>query len=364
MRILAIESSCDETAAAVVEMGTHHRRILSNVVASQIDTHALYGGVVPEIASRAHIEAISMVVWQAQKEAGVSLSDLEAVAVTYTPGLIGCLLVGVSFAKSLAFSAGLPLIPVDHIKAHAAAAYFDHPDLEAPFTALVVSGGHTSLYTVSAPSVFEEIGGTRDDAAGEAFDKVGRILGLPYPGGAAMDALATEGFALLEEGKLEKIPLPSPALRDSFDFSFSGLKTACVNYIHNFRQVNGLGPKDPLQHREKVKVALSFTEAAVHGICKTLVDVMKKTGTKKLVLAGGVAANRHLRRGVQSVAEKYGVALYMPPLKLCGDNGAMVGAQAYYEYTAGLRAGTDLNAFASGENAEISPLYGKVHLCR
>ena len=189
MRILAIESSCDETAAAVVNMEPQRREILSNVVASQVSTHALYGGVVPEIASRAHIEAISMVVRQAQKDAGASLSDLDAVAVTHTPGLIGCLLVGVSYAKSLAFSAGLPLIPVDHIKAHAAAAYFDHPDLQAPFTALVVSGGHTSIYSVSAPSDFKEIGGTRDDAAGEAFDKVGRIMGLPYPGGAAMDAL-------------------------------------------------------------------------------------------------------------------------------------------------------------------------------
>ncbi len=355
MRILAIESSCDETAAAIVDIGAHHRQILSNVVASQINTHALYGGVVPEIASRAHIEAISMVTQQAQKDAGLTLTDLDAIAVTYTPGLIGCLLVGVSFAKSLAFSAGLPLIPVDHIKAHAAAAYFDHPALEAPFTAFVVSGGHTSIYSVSAPSQFEEIGSTRDDAAGEAFDKVGRILGLPYPGGAAMDALAAEGYDLLAAGKLDKILLPSPALRDTFDFSFSGLKTACVNYIHNYRQMHGLDKTDPIPHEEKVRVAVSFTDAAVQGICKTLEQVLLHTGEKKLVLAGGVAANSHLRKAVLFVTEKQNAALYMPPLKLCGDNGAMVGAQAYFEYIAGVRAGTGLNAFASGEPAVICP---------
>lgn len=353
MRILAIESSCDETAAAVVDMEPQRREILSNIVASQVSTHALYGGVVPEIASRAHIEAISMVVRQAQKDAGVSLTDLDAVAVTHTPGLIGCLLVGVSYAKSLAFSAGLPLIPVDHIKAHAAAAYFDHPDLEAPFTALVISGGHTSIYSVSAPSDFKEIGGTRDDAAGEAFDKVGRIMGLPYPGGAAMDALAAEGYALLKTGEIEKITLPSPSLRDSLDFSFSGLKTACVNYIHNYRQINGLDAKAPIPHEEKVRAAVSFTDAAVGGICKTLDHILVNTDTKRLVLAGGVAANSHLRRAVSTIAESRGVSLYMPPLKLCGDNGAMVGAQAYFEYIAGVCAGTSLNAFASGEIAVI-----------
>lgn len=353
MRILAIESSCDETAAAIVNMEPQRREILSNVVASQVSTHALYGGVVPEIASRAHIEAISMVVRQAQKDAGVSLSDLDAVAVTHTPGLIGCLLVGVSYAKSLAFSAGLPLIPVDHIKAHAAAAYFDHPDLKAPFTALVVSGGHTSIYSVNAPSDFQEIGGTRDDAAGEAFDKVGRIMGLPYPGGAAMDMLAAEGYALLETNEIEKIQLPSPSLRDGLDFSFSGLKTACVNYIHNYRQINGLDAKAPIPHKEKVRVAVSFTDAAVGGICKTLDHILVNTDTKRLVLAGGVAANSHLRRDISHVAESRGASLYMPSLKLCGDNGAMVGAQAYFEYIAGVRGGTDLNAFASGEIAVI-----------
>lgn len=355
MRILAIESSCDETAASVVDMGPHHRQILSNVVASQVDTHALYGGVVPEIASRAHIEAISMVTRQAQADAGLSLKDLDAVAVTHAPGLIGCLLVGVSFAKALAFSSGLPLIPVDHIKAHAAAAYFNHPGLEAPFSALVVSGGHTSIYRVPAPSVFEEIGGTRDDAAGEAFDKIGRIMGLPYPGGAAMDALAAEGYSLLDAGSLEKILLPSPALRDSFDFSFSGLKTACVNYIHNYRQIHGLDKADPIPHEEKVRVAVSFTDVAVNGICKTIRNVLQYTREKKLVLAGGVAANSHLRKAVLTTVEAQGAALYMPPMQLCGDNGAMVGAQGYFEYTAGVQAGTGLNAFASGETATICP---------
>lgn len=355
MRILAIESSCDETAAAVVDMGPSYRRILSNVVASQVDTHALYGGVVPEIASRAHIEAISMITRQAQSEAGLSLKDLDAVAVTHTPGLIGCLLVGVSFAKALAFSAGLPLIPVDHIKAHAAAAYLSHPHLEAPFSALVVSGGHTSIYRVPTPSTFVEIGGTRDDAAGEAFDKVGRIMGLPYPGGAAMDALAAEGYALLETGDLKKIPLPSPALRDCFDFSFSGLKTACVNYMHNYRQIHGLDKIDPIPHEEKVRVAVSFTDAAINGICKTIRNVLQYTHEKTLVLAGGVAANSHLRKAVLSTAEKHSAALYTPSIQLCGDNGAMVGAQAYFEYLAGVQAGTGLNAFASGEAATICP---------
>ncbi|MBQ2730306.1 MAG: tRNA (adenosine(37)-N6)-threonylcarbamoyltransferase complex transferase subunit TsaD [Clostridia bacterium] len=358
MLILAIESSCDETAAAVVRMSEEERTILSNVVASQVETHALYGGVVPEIASRAHIEAISPCVEKAVSDAGITLKDIDAVGVTYSPGLIGCLLVGVNFAKSLAFSLGVPLIPVDHIRSHTAAAYFTDAELSAPFLSLVVSGGHTSLYSVPEPSVYEEIGSTRDDAAGEAFDKVGRVMGLTYPGGAAMDSLAKEGFEARNTGKREKadrICFPSPAINDStFDYSFSGLKTAAVNHIHNLRQKAGLGDKDPIDRSEMAEIACAFTEAVVDGICKKLALALDETGAQRLVLAGGVAANSHLRGGIQRLCDKKGVKLYMPPLSLCGDNGAMVGAQAYYEYMSGVRGDTDLNAYASGEGAEAA----------
>ncbi len=354
MYILAIESSCDETACAIVEMGEGSRRILSNTVATQIATHALYGGVVPEIASRAHIEAITPVVREAVETAGIELSQLDAVAVTYSPGLIGSLLVGVSFAKSLAYDLGLPLIPVDHIKAHTAAAYFVDDELCAPFLSLVVSGGHTSIYDVSEPHIFEEIGSTRDDAAGEAFDKVGRVMGLTYPGGAAMDRLAAEGFEMLANGA-EKIKFPSPAIPDeSLDYSFSGLKTACINYLHNYRQKNELGDKGEIPHEEKCIVAASFTEVVVKGICVKLKKALEITGAKTLVVAGGVAANSHLRRGVAEVCDGAGVKLCIPPLSLCGDNGAMVGAQAYFEYLNGTTADCSLNAYASGEAAEAA----------
>lgn len=355
MLILAIESSCDETACAIVDVGEGYRKILSNVVATQIATHALYGGVVPEIASRAHIEAISPVVRQAVDESGVALSDIEAVAVTYTPGLIGSLLVGVSFAKSLAYSLNVPLIPVDHIKAHTAAAYFVDETLEAPFLSLVVSGGHTSLYDVNEPGSYEEIGSTRDDAAGEAFDKVGRVMGLTYPGGAAMDKLATAGFEKLRAGEIERIVFPSPAINDdSLDYSFSGLKTACINYLHNYRQKNELGDKDDIGEAEKERIAASFTETVTKGVCAKLRLALEKTGKKTLVMAGGVAANSHLRRAVAEVCEDMGVKLCIPPLSLCGDNGAMVGAQAYYEYKNGIIADSALNAYASGEAAEAA----------
>ncbi len=358
MLILAIESSCDETAAAVVRMSGEERTILSNIVASQVETHALYGGVVPEIASRAHIEAISPCVERAVSEAGISLSDIEAVAVTYSPGLIGCLLVGVNFAKSLAFSLGVPLIPVDHIRSHTAAAYFTDPELQAPFLSLVVSGGHTSLYNVPEPWIYEEIGSTRDDAAGEAFDKVGRVMGLTYPGGAAMDALAKEGFEARANGERpegQQLKLPSPAINDeTFDYSFSGLKTAAVNHIHNLRQKAGLSDKAPIDRGEMAEIACAFTQTVVDGICKKLSLAIEKTGAERLVLAGGVAANSHLRKGVQALCDKKGVKLYMPPLSLCGDNGAMVGAQGYYEYLSGARAGAELNAYASGEGAEAA----------
>lgn len=358
MIILAIESSCDETAAAVVRMSGEERTILSNVVASQVETHALYGGVVPEIASRAHIEAITPCVEKAIKEAGIALSDIEAVGVTYSPGLIGCLLVGVNYAKSLAFSLGVPLIPVDHIRSHTAAAYFADAELSAPFLSLVVSGGHTSLYSVPEPWIYEEIGSTRDDAAGEAFDKVGRVMGLTYPGGAAMDALASEGFEARRLGarkKEDRIRFPSPAINDeTFDYSFSGLKTCAVNHIHNLRQKAGLSDKAPLERGEMAEIACAFTESVVEGICKKLSLALDETGCMRLVLAGGVAANSHLREGIRELCEKKGVKLSMPPLSLCGDNGAMVGAQAYYEYISGVRGDTDLNAYASGEGAEAA----------
>ena len=364
MLILAIESSCDETAAAVVRMSGEERTILSNVVASQVETHALYGGVVPEIASRAHIEAISPCVEKAVSEAGITLSDIEAVGVTYSPGLIGCLLVGVNFAKSLAFSLGVPLIPVDHIRSHTAAAYFTDPTLNAPFLSLVVSGGHTSLYSVPEAHIYEEIGSTRDDAAGEAFDKVGRVMGLTYPGGAAMDRLASEGFEARKNGTRKKedyIKLPSPAINDeTFDYSFSGLKTAAVNYIHNLRQKAGLSDKAPIDRAEMAEIACAFTETVVDGICKKLSLALDSTGAETLVLAGGVAANSHLRRGIAALCEKKGVKLCMPPLSLCGDNGAMVGAQAYFEYFGGVRGDTDLNAYASGEGAEAAAAIRRV----
>ena len=363
MLILAIESSCDETAAAVVRMTEEERTILSNIVASQVETHALYGGVVPEIASRAHIEAISGCVEQAVDGANITLEDLDAIAVTYSPGLIGCLLVGVNFAKSLAFSLGIPLVPVDHIRSHTAAAYFTDNSLCAPFLSLVVSGGHTSLYSVPTPDVYNEIGSTRDDAAGEAFDKVGRVMGLTYPGGAAMDALAREGFEARREGqrpKEERIHFPSPAINDdTFDYSFSGLKTAAVNHIHNYRQKAGLSDKSLLPREEMAEIACAFTESVVDGICKKLEKAIDETKTERLILAGGVAANTHLRDGIRSLCEKKGVSLYMPPISLCGDNGAMVGAQGYYEYLSGIRGGTDLNAFASGEGALAARAVGR-----
>ncbi|MBQ7939367.1 MAG: tRNA (adenosine(37)-N6)-threonylcarbamoyltransferase complex transferase subunit TsaD [Clostridia bacterium] len=349
MLILAIESSCDETAAAVVEMEQGLRRIRSSVVASQVDVHALYGGVVPEIASRAHIEAISGVVSRALTEAEMTMEDIDAIGVTYAPGLIGSLLVGVSFAKGLAFAHGKPLVGVNHIKGHAAAAYLTDETLEAPFCALIVSGGHTSLYDVTCPTSFVEIGGTRDDAAGEAFDKVGRVMGLPYPGGAAMDRLATAGFA---NGRGEMFRFPSPAVHDeSYDYSFSGLKTAVINQIHTIRQRLNLGDDGELPEDIREGIAASFTRAVVDGVTAKLRRAITEKKIRRLVLAGGVAANSHLRAAVESVAKEMGVTLTVPPLSLCGDNAAMIGAQAYFEVLAGNFADESLNAYASDEEA-------------
>ena len=335
MYILGIESSCDETSAAVVEMGEGVRTIRSNIVASQIDIHRLYGGVVPEIASRAHIEAISKITYQALDEAGIEIGDVGAIAVTAFPGLIGALLVGVNFAKSLAFAQGIPLVPVNHIRGHVAAAYLSDAELEPPFLAIVVSGGHTSLYRVNSYTDFEEIGATRDDAAGEAFDKIGRVIGLPYPGGAALDKLAYEGDP-------HAIKLPSPALNgDSLDFSFSGIKTATLNYL------NGKAQKgEPVSYAD---VAASYTDQIVKAIVKKTGQALEETGMKRLVLAGGVAANSHLRAALERLCKQKKVTLSMPERGLCGDNAAMIAAAGYFEFCNGNLADTSLNASASDD---------------
>lgn len=332
MYILGMESSCDETSVAVLQAEGDELLIKANIVASQIETHRLYGGVVPEIASRAHIEAISGITEEALRHAGVSLREIDAVAVTAFPGLIGALLVGVNFAKSLAFANGLPLVAVNHIKAHVAAAYLTATPPKPPFLALVVSGGHTSLFDVTDHTDFKEIGATRDDAAGEAFDKIGRVIGLPYPGGAALDRLAGEG-------NKKAIKLPSPALgADTLDFSFSGLKTAALNYINQRRQQESEVPRADL--------AASFTAAVVEGIARKTEEALEKTGRKTLVMAGGVAANSHLRARLSALCQKRGVSFVVPPISLCGDNGAMVAAAGYFEYLKGHFADVSLNASA------------------
>ena len=335
MYILGMESSCDETSAAIVEMGDGVRAIRSNIVASQIDVHRLYGGVVPEIASRAHIEAISRITYQAIAEAGITLADVGAVAVTAFPGLIGALLVGVNFAKSMAYSRNIPLVAVNHIHCHVAAAYLAHQDLEPPFLALVVSGGHTSIYRVTDYTDFEEIGGTRDDAAGEAFDKIGRVIGLPYPGGAALDKLAYEGDP-------KAILLPSPALAgNTLDFSFSGIKTAALNYLNSMEQKGS--------EINRADVAASYTDKIVKAIVSKAELALHQTGMKTLVLAGGVAANSHLRSALEAMCLQNGVRLCMPDRSLCGDNGAMIAAAGYFQYQKGNFADTSLNASASDD---------------
>ena len=335
MYILGIESSCDETSAAVVEMGEGVRAIRSNIVASQIDIHRLYGGVVPEIASRAHIEAISKITYQALDEAGIGIRDVGAIAVTAFPGLIGALLVGVNFAKSLAYAQKIPLVPVNHIRGHVAAAYLSDPSLEPPFLSIVVSGGHTSLYRVDSYTSFEEIGATRDDAAGEAFDKIGRVIGLPYPGGAALDKLAYEGDP-------HAILLPSPALNgETLDFSFSGIKTATLNYL------NGKAQKGEVV--SYADVAASYTDRIVKAITKKTEQALEQTQMKRLVLAGGVAANSHLRASLERLCKRMGVTLSMPERVLCGDNAAMIAAAGYFEFCSGNLADTSLNASASDD---------------
>ena len=332
MYILGMESSCDETSASVVEMGDGVRAIRSNIVASQIEVHRLYGGVVPEIASRAHIEAISRITYQALEEAGITLSQVGAVAVTACPGLIGALLVGVNFAKSLAYANKTPLVPVNHIHGHIAAAYLSDPTLEPPFLAVVVSGGHTLLYRVTGYTQFEEIGSTRDDAAGEAFDKIGRVIGMPYPGGAALDKLAYEGDP-------KAIKLPSPALMgDTLDFSFSGIKTATLNYLNGMQQRG--------EEINRADVAASYTHRIVEAITAKTELALEKTGLKTLVLAGGVAANSHLRASLERLCKRKNVTLAMPERGLCGDNGAMIAAAGYFDFLDGKFADTSLNASA------------------
>ncbi len=334
MLILALESSCDETSASVCSITGEEYRILSNIIASQIETHKLYGGVVPEIASRAHCEAISSITYEALDVAGVTLDDIDAVAVTVMPGLIGALLVGVNFAKALALSNNKPLIPVNHIRGHIAANYFVHESLKPPFLALVASGGHTSLIRVDSYTEFTTVGRTRDDAIGEAFDKVGRVMGLPYPGGAEMDRLASLGNP-------SAVKFPSAAVvGDNLDFSFSGLKTSVINHLHNLEQ------KGEEYCREDI--AASFTKAITSSVTKKLSDAACKTGLTDIVLAGGVAANSHLRTALEEMCRKNHLNLYMPPLSLCGDNAAMICAQGYHEYMAGVRGDASLNAKATG----------------
>lgn len=330
MKILAIESSCDETAAAVVEDGRH---ILSNIVATQVEEHRLYGGVVPEIASRRHAEAISGVTREALRAAEVTLDDIDAIAVTAYPGLIGALLVGVNFAKGLAFSAGKPLVPVHHLRGHIASNYPVHPDLKPPFLCLVVSGGHTHLVLCEDYTVFRILGRTRDDAAGECFDKAARAMGMPYPGGIALDKHA-------EGGDPHSVALPHPKVEGSpFDFSFSGLKTAVLNQLHNAKQKGlELNTKD-------LSASLRFTVADI--LVEKTIAAAKETGMTRIVMAGGVSANSELRRQLQAACDKEGFSLYMPPLSLCGDNAAMIGAQGYYEFISGHVADLSLNAAAT-----------------
>ena len=330
MRILAFESSCDETAVAVVEDG---RRVLSDAIASQADMHALYGGVVPEIASRKHVEAIAALTDKALADAGVTKRDIDAVAVTYAPGLIGAVLVGLSFAKSVAYALGVPLIPVHHIRGHIAANYLAFPELEPPFLALCMSGGNTLLVDVRGYTDFALLGATCDDATGECFDKAARVLGLPYPGGAAMDQLARQsagGIYELPRAKIEGRPL---------DMSFSGLKTAVVNLAHNAAQTG--------RALDRAALARDFTQAVVDELVPRAMLAMQQSGRRALVAAGGVAANSFIRAALESECEKRGYRLYLPPLKLCGDNGAMIGAQGYYEYLVGARADLSLNAYAT-----------------
>ena len=330
MNILAIESSCDETAAAVVQDG---RKVLSNIISSQIEIHKLYGGVVPEIASRKHIEKVIQVVDEALKEASLTMNEIDAVAVTYGPGLVGALLVGVSAAKSIAFAHNKPLIGVHHIEGHISANYIENEELEPPFLCLVVSGGHTNLVIVKDYGEYEVLGKTRDDAAGEAFDKVARAIGLGYPGGPKIQKIS-------EEGNKDAIAFPRAKVADNpFDFSFSGLKSSVLNYI-NSCEMKG-------EEINKADIAASFQEAVVDVLVSHTIEGAKQLGFKKIAMAGGVASNTVLREEMKEACERRGFKFYHPSPILCTDNAAMIGAAAYYDYKKGLISDLTLNAVPS-----------------
>ena len=325
--ILAIESSCDETAASVVKNG---RTVLSNVISSQIALHTLYGGVVPEIASRKHIEKINQVIEEALTEANMELGQMDAIGVTYGPGLVGALLVGVAEAKAISYATGIPLVGVHHIEGHVSANYIEHPDLEPPFLCLIVSGGHTHLVIVKEYGEYEIIGRTHDDAAGEAYDKVARAIGLGYPGGPKIDKLAKEGNPLA-------IPFPRAHVEGCpYDFSFSGLKSAVLNYLHHAEQTG--------EEINRADVAASFQAAVVDVLVDRTLQAAKEYGIDNIALAGGVASNSALRAGMEQACQKAGKQLYYPSPIFCTDNAAMIGAAAYYEYKKGVRHGLDLNA--------------------
>lgn len=329
MKILAIESSCDETSVAVVE----GRQVLSNLISTQIAEHRIYGGVVPEIASRRHTEAISALCDKALEEAGISYKQIDAVAVTFAPGLIGALLVGVNFAKGLAMALGVPLIPVHHLRSHIAANYIAHKELEPPFLCLLVSGGNTVLTEVKDYTVFKVIGATRDDAAGECFDKTARVLGLEYPGGVTLDKIATIP-------DFNKYPLPYPKSGGGeYDFSFSGLKTAVINTVHNLKQKE--------QEIDVPVLAATVRKRVCDMLINNTLKAAETGGYTKIALAGGVSANSELRSRMDEECKKRGYELFYPPLKYCGDNAAMVGAQAIYEFNSGNTASVELNATAT-----------------
>ena len=330
MKILAFESTCDETAVAVVEDG---RKILTDQIFSQADLHAVYGGVVPEIASRCHVESISLLAQRAIEAAGIGKDEIDAVAVSYAPGLIGAVLVGVNFAKAAALALNVPLIPVHHSRGHIAANYLAYPELEPPFLCLAISGGNTLLVDVKDYTDMEILGQTRDDAAGECFDKTARVLGLPYPGGKPIDDLS-------KGGDDSKYVFPIGHVADHpYDMSFSGLKTAVINLVHNAEQKG-----DEL---DRASLAASFTKAVSDSLVPRTIAAAREKGRDKLVVAGGVAANSRIRADFKAAAEQNGLTLYVPPLRLCGDNGAMIGAQGHYEFLAGARAHSNLNAYAT-----------------
>ena len=330
LKIMSIESSCDETAVSIVEDG---RTVLTDCIASQVDLHRIYGGVVPEIASRKHIEAIYALADQALQNANLTRRQIDAVAVTYAPGLIGAVLVGVNFAKAVALAMDKPLIPVHHIRGHIAANYISSAELKPPFLCLVVSGGHTMIVDVKTYTDMEILGTTLDDAAGECFDKVARVLGMPYPGGAALDKMAVGG----DEGKYT---LPrARAGENPYDMSFSGLKTAALNLIHHAQQIG--------EELDIPSLCACFSAAVSDTLIPRMIMAVKQTGYRQVAVAGGVAANSRIRGDMQKAMAELGVSLHMPPLSLCGDNAAMIGSQAYYEFLAGNLADMSLNAYAT-----------------